>query len=390
MTGYADIAIVGGGLSALSSGLALARAGYEVVVLDPRPQDRPDFWGLVLWPAGTRTLEELGTMTDVLSRGTEVRAIRLCSPAGTDWVNLDLEGLDAGTFVGILPSRLDDVLRTHAEKAGVRMTAGAGRVSVRREGDGWRLGYGPEQDQQLAVSLLLAADGPASPTRDAIGLTATRWRPKDQVIITGVGGPVPVPEARQTLGPGWSAGYAGVGDRTWLYAVTRVGTTDNAVDRVRSMQLNEPALEQACGELENVTEVRPWRIRAPRWATDRAMLIGDAAHGMLPYFGLGGTLSLGDVPVLVRVVDEAFKHGDMSADRLAGFRRNRIRRVAYAQRISSLFGATLTWQPSGFARGRERQLRYIARNGPLMHRYFRDIAVSGIPRLSTRVRLGIP
>lgn len=389
MTSDVDVAIVGGGLSGLSTGLALQLAGHRVTVLDPRPLAARDAWGLVLWPPGTRILADLGALDDVLDRGTTVGTIRLSDPRGDDWINVDTRRLGVGVFAGVLPSRLDDVLRSHAVKAGVTVVQGAGPVTPARHGRGWRITAHGAEPRTVTARLLVAADGPGSPVRDLLGIKADRWRPRDQVVRTGIGGPLPVAESCQVLGNGWSAGHAALGDRTWIYTITRPGGAASAAE-VAARQLPAPGVAAACAGLARVDEVRPWRVRADRWATDGAILIGDAAHGMLPYFGLGGTLSLEDVTVVVEVVGAALRRDELGAQRLGAFRAARIRRISYAQRLSSIFAMALTRDFPGLRSVRNQQLRHVARNGELMQEYFRSLALSTVPPLRTRLQLGLP
>ena len=74
--------------------------------------------------------------------------------------------------------------------------------------------------------------------------------------------------------------------------------------------------------LESAPEVRKWalieREPLPRWTAERTILIGDAAHPMLPYMAQGAGASMEDAVVLARClngvdedgIDEAFNRCD--------------------------------------------------------------------------------
>lgn len=63
----------------------------------------------------------------------------------------------------------------------------------------------------------------------------------------------------------------------------------------------------------------------PRFASDRVVLVGDAAHGLSPHIAAGGTLGVEDVGVLVR---ELSAHpGDIPAA-LRGYEADRLARYA--------------------------------------------------------------
>jgi 2-polyprenyl-6-methoxyphenol hydroxylase-like FAD-dependent oxidoreductase len=134
--------------------------------------------------------------------------------------------------------------------------------------------------------------------------------------------------------------------------------------------------------------VRPSSVRVGDWVADGILLIGDAAHGMLPHLGLGGSLTLADVPVASEVVIEAVRNGDTAAASLRRYQDRSSRRVAYARRISEIF-ALATTQP-GLAGIRNANLARLGRRQALLDRFIGELAGTEVPSAGVRLAVMLP
>ena len=103
------------------------------------------------------------------------------------------------------------------------------------------------------------------------------------------------------------------------------------------------------GLLDHVEETFLWglfgRPEQVRWVDGPVVLIGDAAHPMLPFMAQGAAMALEDVAVLVRELQAS---GDM-ADTLLGYEQLRWARVARVQQ-RSLANGRFFHKRSGLAR----------------------------------------
>ena len=182
-----DIIVSGAGASGLITALALGRAGYSVLcagVSDIRPTGRT----VALFEGSLRFLKELGVWDTLEAVAQPIRAIeiiddtgaRLSAPALTlDASEIGLSALGAN----IETDRLIAVLRTAAADLPTVELTGTALADIRIDEDavtaidGGGIVY--------TASLMVAADGRNSPTRQAARIGSRTWT-YPQVAITGV------------------------------------------------------------------------------------------------------------------------------------------------------------------------------------------------------------
>jgi menaquinone-9 beta-reductase len=170
----ADVAIVGGGPAGLAAAIGAARRGLGVVVLEKGGWPRDKACGEGLMPSGLHALDRLG-----------VRALldpHECAPfAGVRYVQEDGSFAEArfassGGGLGIRRAALSDALVRRARELGVTLRAGATVRRLERLSDGVALHL--DGDDALTAQLVIAADGLASPLRQAEGLDAPARGPR--------------------------------------------------------------------------------------------------------------------------------------------------------------------------------------------------------------------
>jgi 2-polyprenyl-6-methoxyphenol hydroxylase-like FAD-dependent oxidoreductase len=386
-----DVAIIGAGLAGLTAAIALARSGLDVTVIEMRQSQGPDYWGLTIWPSGVAALDWLGVGDRVRADGCRLAMMRWLGATGREWTSVDLDRIrDVGDFIGILPSRLVAALSHEAARHNVRILSGVTDWTLDRS-DGAPVIQATAGGETLTIGarLILGADGPASALRERIGVRYWRWRPPAQAIVSGIGGRLAFAEMRQALGPRWSAGCLALGHgQSWVYTIVPPEIADAA--SIRQYGVVDPGVAPSIADIQVTATFRPWSVRVREWARDRVLLIGDAAHTLLPHIGLGGNLTLEDVPILTDVVATAFRIGDLTAKALGRFQRLRRQRLSYVRRISELWGVSTMSSLPGVEAMRDVNMWRLSRQPRLLETFIHDLASARPVPLRTRLGVWLP
>ncbi|MFO1148564.1 MAG: FAD-dependent monooxygenase [Alsobacter sp.] len=350
------ILVAGAGIGGLTTALALAKAGHDVVVLEKRTKVEEVGAGLQLSPNASRILIELG-LGLALARvaGEPDRLMVRHGPAGGRIIDMALGGAVKERFGAPwwvvhradLQTVLLDAVRSHPS---IRLVFGRGVKGVEDEGDGVAVQTESAGGAEtFRGRLLIGADGVWSRVAHAIG-DATEADFSGYVAWRGLMATEDAPppfRRRETglwMGPGAHVVHyplragkavnvvAVIGDRNSEPGWSRPG--DPAVFRRRFRDWSR----ELHVLFDAVPEWQVWSLfdRAPRrrWTRGRVALLGDAAHPVLPFLAQGAALAIEDAAVLARSL--ASRPGDAPGALVLyeSLRRDRAARVQDAARTN--------------------------------------------------------
>ena len=337
--------VIGAGLGGLTVALALLRAGWQVRVYEQAPQLGEAGAGITLSPGAGRALSSLGLESMLLTASLPIPDIA--------FVHYHSGALLAGTFdKGTPPDHGFDKPR-HIHRADLHAILLAAVIAmdrdavvtnkrlVRVEHNATGVEARFSDHTTAAADLLVAADGTRSAVRHQLFDDAPPQF-AEQVAFRCL-----IP--REIAAPFMSAGNAVVSigpSRIFNRYVIRGGALVNVIgiarsDRWRGEGWNTPAtiddfLLEYDGFHEDVTgliKLSPpetlikWGlfVRPPiaQWSVGRVVLLGDAAHPILPFLGLGAALAIEDGIVLSRALAEA----STVEGAFAAFQQARVARV---------------------------------------------------------------
>ena len=284
------IAVVGAGLAGLTFALAAERHGLEVELRD----ERPALGGgaaITLWPTALGALSGLG-----LGHVVEV----LGEPAPSASVRRSDGRVVQRPSVAAVERSLGGVPRVFDR--GDLQLALAARVRADVV-----LGASLAVDEDVDASLLVGADGFRSVVARRLDATIQEG-PTGLVAFRGVVDEVVDPSEHGVVwGDGMEAGTAPMRDgRTYWFATSpEVGASRAALlGAVEAWAVPFGRLVEATAE-DRVSCVPVVRRGGPaRWHDDRSVVIGDAAHPMLPSPVSGGGHAIVDAVVLARLLAE--------------------------------------------------------------------------------------
>lgn len=326
MTDRQSALVAGGGIAGLAAAVALAQAGWRATVLERAPAFAEVGAGLGFTGNGMAALEALGVAETVRAAGHLAPHAGYQDRSGRWLLRIRQSRPDpraVTTICGIHRERLHATLRQAAEAAGAELVTGAEVTAVRPGTPGgepatatWRASSG---EHTREAGLVVAADGVRSRIRQQLfpGARAryagsTSWR----AVTTGTSFPGRLVEV---WGPGTEFGALRVSDsEVYWYGefVSPEGTSfpdELAAARAHfagwAPWIQAIVAATAAGQLMR-HDVYQLPGGCPRYVCGRVVIIGDAAHAMLPTIGQGAATALEDGVCVGRMIAAPVNAGD--------------------------------------------------------------------------------
>jgi salicylate hydroxylase len=364
-----NIAIIGAGLGGLTCALALVRAGVRVQVFEQAPLLGEVGAGITMSPNSARVFVHLGLgagmrrlgvvppkqVTQVLATGKVLiereRGDAVEAQYGAPYIHLhraDLHALLADAVLAVQP----DAIQLNHKLA-----------KIESDADGATMLF--ENGVCATASVAIGADGVKSVVRDCLFQTEPPIF-TGQVAWRGVLPVAALPQSARDLPPGiwigekrlfmrypmrgWSLlNYAafvnldGWSEEGWAIPSTIAELRDHYADA-------EPNL-LAMIDATPPDQLFKWALHAREpldsWISGSATLLGDAAHGMLPFMGQGAATSIEDGMVLARCLMQFPK-----AEALQRYEAARRERTTMVQTQSRLLGLQFQGKdPESFGKG---------------------------------------
>jgi salicylate hydroxylase len=362
-----SVAIVGAGIGGLSMALSLHARGVPVTVYEQAPELREVGAAVALSANGLRPLAELGLLdeldavatepSELIHRGWRTHDRITAFPVGTDG---SYRARFRAPYLGIHRAEFQRVLASACPEGMVRL--GTRVESVADLGDRVELQFGGGETVYAAVAV--GADGVHSRLRQNVA-------PGAGPVYTGTSGfrgLVPVADLPSLPDPTAIQFWMGPDAHLLHYAIGPDAGTVNFLavlegpDEWTGGAGPEPTPDGTLAAAfdgwapavrEMVTAV-PQSDRWPlytlpplnRWSEGRVVLLGDAAHTMLPHHGQGANQSLEDAAVLADLLAESDARSGGHGDAFARYERLRRARTRKVQR-SSLVTSALLHLPDG-------------------------------------------
>jgi salicylate hydroxylase len=344
------VIVVGGGIGGLAAALALARAKFEVEVIERAGVLLREVGaGLQLSPNAMKALQWLGVSGSVEAVASEPQALELrTGKSGSRVFSIPMGPAARRRFgapyLHIHRADLIDILRDAAEAEGVRIRLGSRLSAFTRPDEELRVGL--DNGTILETDLLVGADGMRSTVRRVLfGADHPRFT---GAVAWRATAPI---EACPDL-PDAATVWAGPGRHAVTYRLRR-GSLINFVGVVEEDHWRQEGWDEPGDKAELARAFEGWaapvtsiigaarschrwalfdRNPLPRWSDGRATLLGDACHPIPPFLAQGAAMAIEDAVVLARCLSAQGEQPDAALLAYEEKRKARTAKVLAAAR----------------------------------------------------------
>jgi len=320
-SGEVDIVIAGGGMIGSCLACALAPLGLRVAVIEAIERGavaQPSFddRSTALARSSQRMFEALGLWPDVVRAATAIQSIHVSDKGRFGFSHIDAEQQNVEALGYVVINRvLGNVLQAALQNAaGVDVHCPARVIDLEHEAAQVRVSIETESgdDYELRASLLVAADGARSATRELMGIGVSSHDYRQHAIIGNVltefspdnraferfteDGPIamlPIRDERMAF--------------VWMQAPDAATELIKASDEEFTERL-QLAFGNRLGEFSRIGKRAMYplsRSSANQLTANRGVVIGNAANALHPVAAQGFNLGLRDVAALYDCLAEA-------------------------------------------------------------------------------------
>ncbi len=336
--------IVGGGVAGLTLAGLLQQRGFNPTVVERAPSYGNVGYVIVLWPTGSRVLKGLGLYRELLDRGLVFDTYNVANQQGDILHSYSIEAVTEkyGPIVSTYRTDLIDVLREAVDPESIRMGTTVDDIHDTPRGVDVTFSDGTRERYDLVIG----CDGIRSNTRKMVfgdvPLTYSGLRGWSFWIKSNINKSAQIAEY-------WGTGkFFGVWPTKGRYSVfTSIRTDEHYPDPVdtRIERIKEqfstfggmvPEILDHLDRPEEIYFDEYHDLRMDKWYKNRVVLVGDAAHAILPTAGGGVSMAIESAAVLAEELCRA--DSESYEDAFKQYMTRRQARVKKVQDQSRMMG----------------------------------------------------
>lgn len=327
MTYDSDILIAGGGLNGPALALGLAQAGFNVTMVDTRPEnaragDNFDGRGYALALASKRLLNAIGIWKRVDQNAQPMLEIKVTDGRADEgpapfFLHFDHAEIEEGPMGFMLEDRFLYRAFLDAVSEEERITKISEDSAVSQVVDATGVRVTLASGKTLRTRLLVGCDGRQSGVAQRAQIKRTGWDYGQTALVCAISHEKPHGGVAHQffMPPGPLAILPLPGNMSSIVwsETNKNAAFINGLSDEDYMQVLRPRFGDFLGKIELAGARFSYPLNltvANHFVADRVALVGDAAHGMHPIAGQGLNAGLRDVAALVEILTQANQRGE--------------------------------------------------------------------------------
>ena len=340
------ILVVGGGIAGLTLTGLLQQRGFKPTLVEQIPEYGTIGYVIVLWPSGSRILKGLGVYRSLLDVGLQFTTYNVSDERGQMLHSYSVQDVieKYGPMLSTYRPDLINVIKEAVDPDSIRMSTTVDKIDQTNDEVYVTFSDGTEETYDLVVG----CDGVRSKTRDLVfgdvplsysGMTGWSFWVKPNIAKTL--------QIAEYWGTGKFFGIWPTKGRLSVFTSIRDNVqepdpVESRIDRIQENFKNfgglVPAILEGLNDPNEIFHGYYNDLRMKKWHKGRVVLVGDAAHAILPTAGGGVSMAMESAAVLVDELCRAdSKYIEQAFESYITRRRSRVDKIQNQSRMMSKF-----------------------------------------------------
>lgn len=340
------ILVVGGGIAGLTLTGLLQQRGFKPTLVEQIPEYGTVGYVIVLWPSGSRILKGLGVYRSLLDVGLQFTTYNVSDERGQMLHSYSVHNVTEkyGPMLSTYRPDLINVIKEAVDPDSIRMSTTVDKIDQTNDEVYVTFSDGTEETYDLVVG----CDGVRSKTRDLVfgdvplsysGMTGWSFWVKPNIAKTL--------QIAEYWGTGKFFGIWPTKGRLSVFTSIRDNVqepdpVESRIDRIQETFKNfgglVPEILEGLNDPNEIFHGHYNDLRMKKWHKGRVVLVGDAAHAILPTAGGGVSMAMESAAVLVDELCRAdSKYIEQAFESYITRRRSRVDKIQNQSRMMSKF-----------------------------------------------------
>ncbi len=336
------VLVVGGGIAGLTFTALLQQRGFKPTLVERIPEYGSVGYVIVLWPSGSRILKGLGVYRDLLDVGLQFTTYNVSDEQGLMLHSYSVKSVTEkyGPMLSTYRPDLINVIKKAVDPGSIRMNTTVEKIDQTNDEVYVTFSDGTEETYDLVVG----CDGVRSKTRNMVfgdvplshsGMNGWSFWVKPSIAKTL--------QIAEYWGTGKFFGVWPTKGRLSVFTSIRNDArepdpVESRIDRIQENFKNFGGIvPEILEELDDPNEIFHGHYNdliMKKWHKGRVVLVGDAAHAILPTAGGGVSMAMESAAVLADELSRAdSKYIEQSFESYMTRRRSRVSKIQTQSRM---------------------------------------------------------